>query len=84
LIEFAVVDAADEGVPFGWGELEDALFRGPAIADADSSAGQAGDLDAVAIGEAQRTLDPVKTRDRSFHVITPLIAVVDRTRSVIT
>src|SRR6476660_1066069 len=59
--------AGEERGPFGPGEAQDRPARIPAVADADGVAGESGDLDAVAVGEAEGTLDPARV-----HLRTPL------------
>lgn len=60
--EFPVLHSADESVPFAQGESENLVPRVFAVADADIPAGQVGDLDAAAVGETERTLDPTPVR----------------------
>jgi len=60
-IEFSVSHASKEGVPFVRRESENRSLGVPAVANPDPAAGQARYLDAVAVGEAQRALDPVRT-----------------------
>jgi hypothetical protein len=61
IIEFPVPYAAEKRVPFVRGKLENRSFRVPAVANTDPAAGQARHLDAVTVGETQRTLNPVIT-----------------------
>ena len=65
-IEFTVSRASEERVPFIWRELENRPCWVPAVPDADSAVRQARYLDAVAVGETQRALNPVRTRTRPF------------------
>ena len=58
-VEFPVADASQECLPLVWREPENRSFGVLAIADTDPAARQVGHLDAVAVGEAQRALDPV-------------------------
>jgi hypothetical protein len=60
-VEFPVSHSAEKGMPLARGELENRAGGVLAVADTDLAAGQARDLDAVAVGEAQRTLNPVRT-----------------------
>ena len=57
-VEFPVSHAAEKSVPFVRGESENRPSGIPAIADADLARGQARHLNAVAVGETQRALDP--------------------------
>ena len=65
-VEFPVPDAAEKGVPLIRGEPQDRPRGIPAVTNADLAPGQARHLDAVAVGVAQRALDPVRTRTRPF------------------
>jgi len=67
-VEFSVSYASDKCMPFVRSELEDLLLGVPAVANADSAAGQGRHLDAVAVGETQRALDPAGTRIRPFRL----------------
>ncbi len=68
-VEFPVVGAADECVPFIRSEFEHRPVRMTAIAEADAAIGKARHLDAVAAGKAQGTLHPAETRIRRFGQI---------------
>lgn len=57
-VELPVADAADEGVPFRRGEVQDPAPRVLTIAHPDRVLVQARDLHAVAVVGAQRALDP--------------------------
>jgi hypothetical protein len=57
-VEFPVPHATEKCAPFVRRKPENGTLGVLAVADADPAVGQAGDLDAVAVGEAQRTLDP--------------------------
>jgi hypothetical protein len=65
-VEFPVPDAAEKGVPLIRREPQDRPCGIPAVTNADLAPGQARYLDAVAVGVAQRALDPVRTRTRPF------------------
>src|SRR5579859_1135019 len=67
VVELTVSCAAQKGVPFARGELEHGPGGVLGVAHADPATGQAGDLDAVAVGKAQRALDPGQTG--TFHVL---------------
>src|SRR6266487_1098073 len=72
-VEFSVVCAAHECLPLPGGEPEYRAGRVLRVAHADPAIGQAGDLDAVADREAQRTLDPGQTRlRRPFRTVPQL------------
>jgi hypothetical protein len=60
-IEFSVSYAAEKCVPFVRRESENQSFGVPAVANADSTIGHARHLDAIAVGETQRALNPVRT-----------------------
>jgi hypothetical protein len=59
-VEFPVSDAAEKGVPLVGREPEDWPYGVSAVANADLATGQAGHLDAVAVGVTQGALSPVK------------------------
>jgi hypothetical protein len=59
-VEFPVPDAAEKGVPLIRREPQDRPCGIPAVTNADLAPGQARYLDAVAVGVAQRALDPVR------------------------
>jgi hypothetical protein len=61
-VEFSVSYAAEKCMPFVRREPEKRTFGVPAVADTDLAPGQARHLDAVAVGETQGALDPVRTR----------------------
>ncbi len=61
--------ASDKGVPFIWSEPENRTFAVPAVANADLIVGEAGYLDAVAVREAQRALNPGRSRTLPFWLI---------------
>ena len=56
------MNASDKGAPFVRREPENGPFAVPAVTNADLTAVQAGYLDAVAVREAQRALDPGRRR----------------------
>jgi hypothetical protein len=58
LAELPVPRAAEERMPLAWREPEDRAAGVLAVAHADPAIRQARHLDAVAVGEAQRALDP--------------------------
>ena len=60
-VEFPVSDAAEKNKPLVRREPEDRPSGVPAVANADLATGQARHLDAVAVGVAQRALDPLRT-----------------------
>src|SRR5215471_2650299 len=64
LVEFSISSAAKKGMPFARGEPEHRAGGVLGITYADLAAGQAGYLDAVAVGKTQRTLDPGQTYAR--------------------
>src|SRR5260370_16629732 len=66
-IEFSVSYAAEKSMPFVRCKSEHRTFGVPAVADADLTLGQARHLDAVAVGETQQPLNPVKTQTRPFR-----------------
>jgi hypothetical protein len=73
VVELAVLCTTEKGVPFTRSELEYGAGGVLGIAYADPAIGQAGNLDAVAVGEAQGTLDPGQTlgtvpQPRNCHV----------------
>jgi hypothetical protein len=80
-VEFSLSYTAEKCVPFIRSKTENRPPGVPAVADTDLVIGQARHLDAVAVGETQRALNPVRTRTRfgwaferrSSHVITSLI-----------
>jgi hypothetical protein len=57
-VELSLACAAEKCMPFVRSEPEHWARGILGIADADPTIGQAGNLDTVAIGETQRTLDP--------------------------
>jgi hypothetical protein len=59
-VEFPVSDAAEKSVPLVRREHQDWPYGVPAVANADPATGQAGHLDAVAVGVTQGALSPVK------------------------
>src|SRR6516225_8063931 len=61
LVEFSVSCAAEKCMPFTRREPEDRAGGVFGIADTDPAIREAGDLDAVAVGETQRTLGPGQT-----------------------
>src|ERR1700758_3651874 len=60
--EIAEQHAADECLPFGRRELKHRATRVAAIPDANIPGTEIGDLDTVAVGVAERGLDPRGTR----------------------
>src|SRR6516162_9914416 len=73
-VELTVSCAAQKGMPFTRGELQHGPGGVLGVAHADPAVGQAGDLDAVAVTEAQGTLDPGQTfgpvpQLRTCHVL---------------
>ena len=60
-VEFPVSYAAEKSMPLVRREPEDRPCGVPAVANADLATGQARHLDAVAVGETQRALNPVRT-----------------------
>jgi hypothetical protein len=50
-VEFSVPDAAEKCMPFVWRKLENRASGVAAVANADAAIGQAGHLNAVAVGE---------------------------------
>jgi hypothetical protein len=75
VVELTVVCAAQKGMPFSRGELEHRARGVLGVAHADPAVRKAGNLDAVAVREAQRTLDPGQTfgtvpLPRTCHVLT--------------
>jgi hypothetical protein len=60
-IEFSVSHAAEKGMPFVRRESENRPPGVPAVANPDLAAGHGRHLDAVAVGEAQRALNPGRT-----------------------
>jgi hypothetical protein len=60
-VKFSVSYAPEEGVPFVRREPEYCPGRVAAVADTDLATGEIGYLDAIAIGVAQRALNPVRT-----------------------
>jgi hypothetical protein len=60
-VEFPVPDAAEKGVPLIRREPQDGPRGVSAVPNADLAPGQARYLNAVAVGVAQRALDPVRT-----------------------
>jgi hypothetical protein len=86
-VEFPVSYAAEKSMPLVRREPEDQPARVPAVANADLAIGQARHLDAIAVGVAQRALNPVRTRTRPFvrtperstyHVTPSLVGVFSR------
>ncbi len=84
MIEFSVLHSTDEGVPFAGRETEYGAVGVLAVTNADLTTGQVRNLDTVAVGETQGTLDPAwswswpaqKVVGRKFaHVPTSLIVV---------
>jgi hypothetical protein len=59
-VEFSVSCASEKSVPFGRCKSENRTFGVPAVANTDLAIRQARHLDAVAVSETQRTLNPVK------------------------
>jgi hypothetical protein len=57
-VDFPEPRAADEGIPLSRREPQDRPLRAPAVANPDLPSGQVRCLDAVAVGEAEGTLDP--------------------------
>jgi hypothetical protein len=57
-VEFAALHSANERPPLGGREPENRTIGILAVANADLAVGQARNLDAVTVREAQRTLDP--------------------------
>src|SRR5260370_5422433 len=81
-VEFSVACASEKRMPFVRRKSKNRPFGVPAVANADAAIGQARHLDAVAVGETQRALNPVRTETRPFgwtsecrssHVTTSLI-----------
>src|SRR5690349_7507194 len=73
VVEFSVVRAADECLPFAWGEAEHRARGVPRVAHADPAVRQAGHLDAVRVRETQGTLDPGQARvKRPFRTVPQL------------
>jgi hypothetical protein len=69
-VKLSLACAAEKCMPFVRGEPEHWAGWVLGIADADPAIGQAGNLDTVAIGETQRTLDPGQTRTgRRFRAV---------------
>jgi hypothetical protein len=60
MVELSVSYASDKSVPFARCEPEHRAIRVLAVPNADLASRQAGHLDAVAIGETQTALDPVR------------------------
>jgi len=60
-IEFSVSCASEKRMPFIRCKSENRPLRVPAVADTDLAIGQVRHLDAVAVGETQRALNPVRT-----------------------
>src|SRR5262249_22811982 len=83
-VKFPVAYASEECVPFIRRESQNCPFGFPAVTDPDLATRQASYLDTVAVGETQRTFDPVETRifrvsERSAsHRTTSLIGVCVR------
>ena len=84
-VEFSVSHSTEKCVPFIRSEPENRAAAVPAVAYADLTGGKARHLDAVAVGEAQGALNPVRTRPfwrgsecRSFHVTTSLMSISAR------
>ena len=65
-VKFSVSHAAEKGMPLVRREPEDRPCGVPAVANADLATGQARHLDAIAVGVAQRALNPVRTRTQPF------------------
>lgn len=61
-VEFSVSYASEKRMPFVRCKPQDWPFRVPTVANADLARRQTRHLDAVAIGKAQRTLYPPRTR----------------------
>ncbi len=59
-IEFSVSHSSEERVPFARGKSENRTFGVLAVANTDLASRQARHLDAVAVGETQGTLNPVR------------------------
>src|ERR1700757_1703361 len=57
-VDFPEPRAGDEGIPLSRREPQDRPLRAPAVANPDLAFGQVRCLDAVAVGEAEGTLDP--------------------------
>ena len=81
-IEFPVSYASEKSMPFVRCKSENRPSGIPAVTHTDLAIGQVRYFDAVAVGETQGALNPVRTRTRSFgyaferrssHVITSLI-----------
>jgi hypothetical protein len=60
-VEFSVSHASEERMPFVRCKPQDRSFGLPAVANADAAIGEVRYLDAITIGETQRTLNPVRT-----------------------
>jgi hypothetical protein len=82
IIEFPVSYASEKSMPFVRCKSENRPFGIPAVTDTDLTIGQVRYFNAVAVGETQGALNPVRTPTRSFgyaferrssHVITSLI-----------
>ena len=60
-VEFSVSCASEKSMPFVRRKSENGPLGVPAVAYTDLPIGQARDLDAVTVGEAQRALNPVRS-----------------------
>lgn len=60
-VEFSVSYASEESMPFVGVKSENRSLGVSAVTHADTATGQVGHLDAGAVGEAKRTLNPART-----------------------
>jgi len=68
-VELSVSDSSEESVPFFGGKSENRPVGVLAVANTDLVIWQACYLDAVAVGEAQGTLNPAGIRTRTARAV---------------
>ncbi len=85
-VEFAVPHAAEEGAPFVRGKPENPAVGIPAVADANPAIRQVRYLDAIAVGQTQGALHPVRAgtpiSGRNCSHVTSLLIVISENPAV--
>src|SRR6478672_13766504 len=68
-VEFSVAHPAEKRLPLAWRELQDQALSVLAVADTYLTARQVGHLHAVAVGETQGALHPVRVAARPSRAV---------------
>ena len=76
-IELPIVDAADEGIPLCWREVQDSPFRVLAVANPDPVVGQACDLPLRKAPNGERRCDNIASPKRWTRKASPVTASYD-------